>query len=176
MVFRLKMIPGGAHKTRYANAAEQPKVRIVLVDDDIIDGKLMQKALQSRRDLTITHYTSADAASSLWQSGGHDQLCDVVLIDLEMPKIDGFEFLDILRDRVPDYRRPILIAYSGCLKSIEPQRLEKFDEAFEKSISIADLNRVMDEVIRCVGERRAGGGYRAKLGSKLNSTVIGLSS
>lgn len=176
MVFRLKMIPGGAHKTLSADTVEQPQVRIVLVDDDIIDGKLMQKALQARKDLTITHYTSADAASSLWQRGGHDQLCDVVLIDLEMPKMNGFEFLDMLRDRLPDYRRPILIAYSGCLKSIEPQRLEKFDEAFEKSISIADLNRVMDDVIRCVGERRAGGNSGATLRHRYSQLVSGLSS
>ena len=141
------------HEVDMGERSSQPPIHIVLVDDDLIDGRLMEKALERRSDIILQYFSSASAAQELWRSDVTEQLCHVMLIDLEMPNVDGFELVNIINSRIPSYRRPLLLAYSGCLNCIGPEALKVFDDAVEKPILMSDLNLMIDGVVKLARDR-----------------------
>jgi CheY-like chemotaxis protein len=72
---------------------------ILLVEDDELDIISVQrtlKKLDTDYEL-LTAYNGKEALSML-QAAGDDQLPDVILLDLNMPKMNGIEFLKIIRN------------------------------------------------------------------------------
>jgi CheY-like chemotaxis protein len=69
---------------------------------------------------------------------------DLIVLDLMMPGMDGFEFVEILRQS-PDWRDiPIIIVTAKTLTAKDQQRLEGVVQVYQK----ADFNRqeLIDEV------------------------------
>ena len=79
--------------------------RILIVDDDeadrIVLGTILERAGHQA-------YFAADGEEALSEYGGH--AIDVVITDLQMPKVHGLELITVLRDLSP---RPAIIAISG---------------------------------------------------------------
>jgi CheY-like chemotaxis protein len=72
---------------------------ILLVEDDELDIISVQrtlKKLDTDYEL-LTAYNGKEALTMLQAAGG-DQLPDVILLDLNMPKMNGIEFLKIIRN------------------------------------------------------------------------------
>ena len=72
---------------------------ILLVEDDELDIISVQrtlKKLDTDYEL-LTAYNGKEALTML-QAAGQDLLPDVILLDLNMPKMNGIEFLKILRN------------------------------------------------------------------------------
>jgi two-component system response regulator len=80
-----------------AGAAGEP-VRVLLVEDDEGDAELTRLAL-ARCATPSTVETVGDGASALeWMRGAGSPVgADLVLVDLRMPVLDGFELLERLR-------------------------------------------------------------------------------
>ncbi len=71
---------------------------IFLVEDDAVDQMLLKRALSSlgiRNRLDIAN-NGEEALEQLGKSTGEDRPC-LILIDLNMPRMNGFEFLRVLR-------------------------------------------------------------------------------
>lgn len=79
--------------------------RILIVDDEEADRLLIQGILARAGYDTIVA-PSGEAALRAYLDAG----VDVVITDLQMPDVHGFELISILRDFTP---RPALIAVSG---------------------------------------------------------------
>jgi two-component system NtrC family response regulator len=79
--------------------------RILIVDDEEADRLLIQGILARAGYDTIVA-SSGEAALRAYLDAG----VDVVITDLQMPDVHGFELISILRDFTP---RPALIAVSG---------------------------------------------------------------
>lgn len=72
-------------------------MRCYLIDDDKIFHLLSQKMLQrSGIDVKVNAFLSAETAlEALKQSAiTYNDLPEIILLDIRMPKMDGFEFLD----------------------------------------------------------------------------------
>ncbi len=85
-----------------------PTLRILLAEDNPVDQKLTQHALArlgSRADLVQN-------GREVLQALEH-QAYDVVLLDVEMPQLDGLETARAICDRLPAEARPRLIALSA---------------------------------------------------------------
>src|SRR5262249_12954583 len=81
-------------------AAEQGQpVRVLLVEDDAADAELTRLALQRCRTPNSVELASNGEEALQWmRATGGIAGFDLVLVDLKMPVVDGFELLDRLRN------------------------------------------------------------------------------
>jgi len=79
---------------------------VLTIDDNLVQLELFQKALGDRYDVRPVK-SASDALHFL----NVDQ-ADVILLDIEMPNITGFEFLGDIR-RIPSYMKVPIIIVSG---------------------------------------------------------------
>jgi DNA-binding response OmpR family regulator len=80
------------------------KIRILFVDDDPILREFAQVNLTSDKAEVRTAGDGDEAWSLL-----HSEHFDLVLLDLEMPKVDGFEFLQSLRMMTRLQHTPVIV-------------------------------------------------------------------
>ena len=73
--------------------------KVFIIDDDTIHQRLAQIMIEKHQLFDdYTSYTDAEKALSFLQEhkGNPTNLPDVILLDLNMPVIDGWDFLDLL--------------------------------------------------------------------------------
>jgi two-component system, response regulator RegA len=92
--------------------------RLLLVDDDEIFCRVMQRAF-ARRDITADCFTnSADALNALEQ---HHY--ERALVDLKIVRESGLALIKALRQRNPDLRIVMLTGYSSVSTAVEAIKL-----------------------------------------------------
>jgi len=135
--------------TSSSSSASPPAARVLVVDDDPLSGSLQAHlALLLGHTATIEH--DAERAVELALSGNFD----LILLDLGMPKVDGFEALRQLREReAKSERAPLpVIAVTGY--SSESDRLSclmaGFNEHLSKPVQAASLASAIE---RALGSR-----------------------
>ncbi len=85
-----------------------PTVRVLLVDDQSLFREGLRTLLSTRADLEVVG-EAGDGAQAL--SVAADARPDVVLMDLQMPVMDGVRATAALRDRLPDVRVLVLTTF-----------------------------------------------------------------
>ncbi|MCD2516098.1 response regulator [Massilia sp. G4R7] len=92
---------------------------ILLVDDLLLDVMLTRRALD---DCTIPHrIVVACDGEEAWQLAGAQRF-DLILLDLKMPRVDGFELLGRLREHAG--RRVPAIVLSGSNLAADRSRAD----------------------------------------------------
>lgn len=88
--------------------------KVLLVDDQLLDVTLTRQALQ---DCEIEHeiITACDGYEGLTQLAS--QQFDVVVLDLKMPKIDGFEVLETMRSQPGLSKAPVIVVSNSALEA-----------------------------------------------------------
>jgi two-component system response regulator len=93
---------------------------ILLVEDNPDDRDLALRALRKQRIATeiVVARDGADAIDYLFATGAHSgrdsaRLPQLVLLDLKLPKLDGFEVLKRLRDDERTRRLPVVVLTSS---------------------------------------------------------------
>ncbi|HEV8414312.1 MAG TPA: response regulator transcription factor [Bryobacteraceae bacterium] len=93
-----------------APAVETPPVRIVIADDHLIARVGLVTIVNEQHDMTVVaEATNGQQAVALYR-----KLCpDVILMDLRMPVMDGFDAARAIRAEFPDARILALSTYSA---------------------------------------------------------------
>ena len=74
------------------------KLSFMLIDDDEVFNFIHRKQLKKfEMDMDIIDFTSPRKAKDYLMSIDETQLPDVVLLDINMPELNGFEFLDLIK-------------------------------------------------------------------------------
>ena len=114
------------------------KKRILFVDDEPDLTSLFKKALESAGFHVNAFNNSADALKDF-----KSHFYDLVMLDIVMPKIDGFDLYKELKKLDPDVKVCFLTAsdkYREGLREGEYQALSK-DLFIQKPLSIKDLRK-----------------------------------
>ena len=121
-----------------------PKYKILLVEDD-----------ESLSNVYVTRF-EAEGFEIRRVGNGEDALAacinyqpDIVLLDIMMPKVDGFDVLDILRNtsQTKDLKIIILSALSQEMDMDKAMKLGADDYLIKSEVTIADVvNKVREEL------------------------------
>ena len=121
--------------------ARRPSILFV---EDNLDNQLVTSMMLEALGYSADVATDGEHALELHRERGHD----VVLMDLTMPRIDGFEATRRLRERTGDARRPWIVAVTArafdgdgerCIESgmndyvTKPMDLESLEAALERA-------------------------------------------
>jgi CheY-like chemotaxis protein len=122
---------------------------IVLVEDHDPDVFLIKEALAAHRiDCEITHFRDSEEAVKRLCSGGPTDLIpvpDLILLDLNMPRIPGIEVLKCIRETVRLSEVPVAILTS----SHSP--VDRREAAMAGATIYIRKQPVLDEFLETVG-------------------------
>lgn len=119
--------------------------KTILVVDDTENLRTLVKSYLSQEGFRVL--TAADGRQALFLA--RDEKPDLILLDLMMPEMDGFEFLDELRDRPDAVEIPVVVLTAMELTEEDRARLN------------GDVARVLSK----------GGGSAAELSRELRRLV-----
>jgi DNA-binding NarL/FixJ family response regulator len=118
------------------------KIRILIVDDKERVRRDLTTALGLMEGLEVIG-EAADGLEALWQA---EKLSpDVVLMDLKMPRIDGFEAARQIKDRHLA-RGVVALSLYGDTTTRQRAARVGVDAFVEKGISIQTLNEIIRQV------------------------------
>jgi CheY-like chemotaxis protein len=83
--------------------------KVLIVDDDFVNRKLLMEILR-KNIYRVEIIESVDGKDALEIVKSHSDI-DLILLDIEMPKVNGIEFLDIYNSL--DIKRVPIIAFSS---------------------------------------------------------------
>lgn len=114
-----------------AHQTTEPKPRILLIEDSQADILLVRHALESRGlecDLQI-YRDGADALRAVANIGVSGFAPDVLLLDMNLPKVDGPQVLSKFREH-PDCAKVPVIVISSSDERSDRARVEPFGVAY----------------------------------------------
>ncbi len=137
----------GSHLSR------QLPLRILVADDNVINQKVARLLLENlgfRSDLAANGLEVLEALDR--------QSYDVVLMDVQMPELDGLEATRRIHRELPPHRRPKIIAVTaGAMRGDRERCLEAgMDEYISKPVQAEELRAALEAV-----GAEVGAGYEA---------------
>jgi putative two-component system response regulator len=112
---------------------ENPRKKILCVDDDLINLDLLEAILQHKDYITLKAQGGAEAVEML-----NVQTVDLVLLDVMMPGIDGFEVCRIIKDNPVMNHIPVVMVTALADKQSRLRGLEAGANDF--------LNKPIDQI------------------------------
>lgn len=124
-------------------------MKILVVDDVDYIRKSISKVLESNNFICDVAENGRIAIEKLNQS---ETLHDLIITDIMMPDMDGFELLDYLRAQSGSLGKIPVLAISGGSKTIDSDLAlkminEKADLVLQKPFAKADLLQAIAQVI-----------------------------
>mgnify|MGYP000152558393 CR=1 FL=1 len=116
--------------------------RILIVEDDNLQQLILRSALESRGYVVEAVSEGLQAVRMI-----RDNVYDLVLIDYQLPELDGLAVARLIQDLMPDAMRPRMVALTSAPSHlIERQKSvgNAFDEIVAKSADLAALLATVD--------------------------------
>lgn len=134
----------------------QQKLNVLLIEDDMIEIMKLNRTISTLNlDHNIIEANNGEDALKILEK--KDNLPDIILLDLNMPKINGIEFLSILKnDNLLKYIPTIILTTSNnqkdlleCYKIgvagyvIKPLKYEDYVSKIEKLLAYWSVNELI---------------------------------
>jgi len=132
----------GAVTTREAHPKGMPRPRVLVVDDEPIT-RMLVKLLLEREHFDVLEATNGDEAVEI----ALRERPDLLLIDLNMPVMDGYEAIHVLRKTLTMSMLPIIVLTAEDGQSIERRVLQLgandyIVKPFEAAVLLSRVNAV----------------------------------
>jgi CheY-like chemotaxis protein len=89
--------------------------RVLVIDDDIRNIFALTSALE-QREMTVLHAGTGIEGIDILRSKGDSERIDLVLMDIMMPEMDGFETMRAIRQNPAFRRLPIVALTAKAMK------------------------------------------------------------
>jgi DNA-binding NtrC family response regulator len=123
---------------------EEDKKKILLVDDEEVFLEQLKEALeQSRLDLEIE--TAVDGVDALGKIEAHRH--DIVITDIKMPRMDGYELLREIQSRFPTTYVVVVTAFGSISGAVEAMKYGAYD-FLEKPFNMDSLEISLAKILR----------------------------
>jgi len=117
------------------------KRRILVVDDEatlltVLSGELVNSGYD------VTTASDGDEAISIIQN----KKFDLVLLDIKMPKVDGFEVLKFIKKTIPTLKVIMLTGFADLKNAIESKK-HGAEDFVSKPYDLVDLLTTIERVL-----------------------------
>ncbi|HEY7081202.1 MAG TPA: response regulator [Nitrososphaeraceae archaeon] len=131
---------------RYAKNSPFEKVVTILIVDDEFDLVTILKQGLERRGFRVFSFTDPFLALEHFKINAPN--CDLVISDLRMPGMNGFEFLTKVRELRTDIKIFLMTAFEvSDMKSSLAISSLKINEFIVKPFSLQSLNMIIDKYV-----------------------------
>ena len=123
---------------RYITEKDQ---KVLVVDDDENTRDLLTKILNNEGYMSIDAKNGEDALERVKEKP------DLIVLDLDMPRMDGFEFIE--RSRTEGMKIPIVVFSGKDITSVEEKMLSKYTEGIVKKESkVESLVKEVNQILK----------------------------
>ncbi|WP_339865835.1 response regulator [uncultured Algoriphagus sp.] len=126
------------------------KKKILVVEDSMISRLMLQRFLEVNDFQVQVASNGIDAIDQI----NTDNLPDIIVTDLKMPYMDGYQFLKVLRENTITRKLPIIAISAFDLLSEEELQGHTFDLCILKPFSLDhlrnDILQLMDGYEECI--------------------------
>ena len=125
-------------------AAEVPTGLKVLVAEDVEVNRKVVGLMLERLGITPTFAEDGEEAISQWR----EQQADVILMDVQMPKMDGLQATRQIRRESNDEKRPWIIALTGGVMDDDQAgaAISGMNDFVAKPVTLDDLQTALAKV------------------------------
>lgn len=116
---------------------------ILVIDDDLAIRVLLQAVLKRMKFEVSLAEDGAVGLEKLEQNGGFD----LILLDLMMPRLNGYEFIETVGKRHPGRRPHIVVFTAAGRRGVEKIPADSVCSAILKPF---DLDKFIDTIGECV--------------------------
>ena len=120
------------------------KIRVLLVDDEEDFVETLAQRLEVRDFEVATALSGADALERL-----EDREIDVVVLDLQMPGVDGIQVLQEIKDKKPLIEVIMLTGHATVETAIEGMKLGAFDFLTKPT----ETEELLEKITRAFGRK-----------------------
>ena len=118
--------------------------RILVIDDDLAIRVLLQAVLKRMKFDVELAEDGQVGLDKLRQNGGFD----LILLDLMMPRVNGYEFIDRIKDVLPDGRPHIIVFTAAGKRGVDKIPADAVCNAILKPF---DLEKFIEMIRECIG-------------------------
>ena len=123
---------------RYISEKDQ---KVLVVDDDENTRDLLTKILNNEGYMSIDAKNGEDALERVKEKP------DLIVLDLDMPRMDGFEFIE--RSRTEGMKIPIVVFSGKDITAVEEKMLSKYTEGIVKKESkVESLVKEVNQILK----------------------------
>ncbi len=124
------------------------KPKVLVVDDEEALRFLLASELEAEAFEVQSAGDGDEAIELVRAKTEQGDRFDVVLLDIKMPKVDGFEVLKFVKGKVPETKVIMLTAYADVKNAIESLRLGASDFVSKPY----DLDDILTSINRALGK------------------------
>lgn len=151
-----RLLVGGSSKGGAENddsTGVMQRLRILLAEDNVVNQKVAVLILERMGYRVDVAANGIEVLESLER-----QHYDVVMMDLQMPEMDGFEATRKLHERLPNPQRPWIIAMTAHAMDRDRQRClrEGMDDYISKPVRVTALEAALQRAETFLEDRRMG--------------------
>jgi len=129
------------------------KARILAVDDEKDMTRLLQRTLEPEIDCRVSSAFSAKMAITILEQ----EEFDLVICDIRMPGMDGFELLEYMQSNYPDLTVVMLTAFGNiesAVKAIKKGAYDFIAKPFEQDEIIFKIQKALERSLLLKENRR----------------------
>jgi CheY-like chemotaxis protein len=144
-VLKTALIPPVKNKSVLTGTDDDPNttrdISILLAEDNTVNQMVVQSMLKKMGCQALIANNGEEAVRELIQ-----EMTDVVLMDIQMPKMNGFEATQIIRANFPKEKQPWIIALTANAMSGDRERCLKagMDDFISKPVEFKDLLKALN--------------------------------
>lgn len=153
------------------------KIKVIIVDDEKLARDIIKNYLKDKTDYKLIAECQ-NGFEGIKTINEHKP--DLVFLDIQMPKISGFEMLELLEDKPKIIFTTAFDQYA--IKAFEvnaidyllkPFTKERFDEALQKAVTgLRDNNKIEADTKKLLGQPHSQGEYLNRVVVKKNNNII----